>query len=225
MSEINDWLIQLYKRFDKEVQLLLSKEPFWNICHSCPDGYCCRKSKIPVMSLEWDNITAYVKENFSKRNKDRYLENVMSQKIQCPFLFDNRCSVYPVRPWSCRIYPYIVSFYSTPLVIQSGSFIQPSCPTLAKSFGVTQGEISLIRAVVLEKDETGRLLKCQLQKPRPLWLIDASDYFQEYVESMPKNENGILDGWSMHEWVGFTVYMKNTGAITQAKLLEVLGLD
>ena len=225
MSEINDWLIQFYKRFNKDVKLLLSKEPFWEICHSCPDGYCCRRSAIPVMTPEWNNIIRYVRDNLTNRNKNRYFKNVMSQEIQCPFLFDNRCLVYPVRPWACRIYPYVVSFYSTPLVIQSGNFIPPSCPTLAKSFGVNQGEITLCKAIPLEKDETRRLLKCQLQQPKPLWLIDASDYFQEYDKNMPKNANGTLEGSNMHEWLECALKMKNTGQITQAKLLKVLGMD
>jgi Fe-S-cluster containining protein len=224
MDKINDWLIQFYRRFDKEVRLLLSKEPFWKICHQCPDGDCCKKSLIPVMTPEWDNIVEYVKKNFPKRNKERYLENVMSQNIQCPFLFDSRCSVYSVRPWSCRIYPYIVSFYSTPLVIQSGNFIMPSCPTLAQSFGVNQGEISFCKAVSLERDKTGQLFKCQLQQPRPLWLIDASDYFQEYDKNMPKNENGNLEGWNMHQWFEFALHMKDTGEFTETKFLEFLGL-
>jgi Fe-S-cluster containining protein len=221
----SDWLTQFYERFDEEVRLLLNKEPFWRICSSCPDGDCCRRIRVPVMSPEWENIVAYVKKNFSERNKNRYFKNVISQKAKCPFLFGNRCSVYSVRPWSCRIYPYVVSFYSTPLVIQSGNFIAPSCPTLAKPFGVIEGTISLCRAIPLEKDETGRLFKCQLERPRPLWMIDASDYFQEYDNNMPRNEDGKLDGWDMDDWVRFPLYLNYAGEITQTKFLELLGLD
>ena len=191
MNHLSEWLGDFYVRFDSDIQLLLNEEPFWKVCHSCPDGYCCQKEIVPVMSLEWHLITRYVKEEFSKQSKNRLLENVETKRPQCPFLFSHRCAIYPVRPWACRTYPYTISFQHSPLSLQSGGIVLPRCPTLAPLFQIEPDTIVSCQPEVLDRHESGKIVKCQLPKHQALWLIDASSYFHEYLGEMPKDEVGI----------------------------------
>jgi len=224
-SELTEWLLNLYERLEKDVRLLSEEEPFWKVCHDCTDGYCCQKNAIPVMSMEWDMVTRYVKKTFSNRNKGRLMDNIESKRIWCPFLFSGKCSVYPVRPWSCRIYPYVISFHSSKITFQTGYISLPLCRSLAKSFGIKVGEIAFLAPEILSRHTSGKLVKCSLEKPRPLWYVDATDYFAEYENNMPKNESGVLDGDDMHRWVELPKYLRDIGKISQQKFREVLGLD
>ena len=223
--KMSEWLRHFYRRFDNDVRILLSQEPLWKACHSCHDGYCCRKEEIPVMGEEWNLVTDYVRRELSKRSKDRFLANIESERIQCPFLFGHRCAVYPVRPWACRIFPYTISFYRSPITFQSGGIFLPYCPTLAPLFGVKQDDKLYCQPEVVERFENGRLVKCQLEKLGLLWLIDISEYFREYEERLPKNEWGTLDGDRMHNWVGLPKLLRDTGVIDEGKFRGSLGLD
>lgn len=224
LSEIGEWLLEFFQRFDDEVKLLLKEEPFWEVCHQCPDGYCCSKPTLPIMGEEWLLIQDYVKQNFSRQSKKRLLENIERARLQCIFLFGNRCSVYSVRPWACRIYPYTISFHTSPITFQVGGVALPSCPTLASAFGLKQDQLFFHYPNVLSR-HSSRLVKCKLKKHKPLWLIDGSDYFRKYEAKMPKNEEGTLDGSNMHEWVEFAKLAKQKGYIDNSKFLSSFGLD
>ncbi len=177
------------------------------------------------MRLEWDNIRRYVKENFSKRNKVRFLENVESKSEKCPFLFGHRCSVYSVRPWACRLCPYIVSFYSHGISSESSRIYLPLCTTLAGAFGVRQGEVTTHEVTALERHKEGNLVRCHFQKPHPLWLIDASDYFKEYDEAMTRADDERLEKRDLFDWIGLSKFMRDEGQISQKKFMQELGLD
>lgn len=225
LSEVGKWLLDLFQRFDCDIELLLNEEPFWKVCHQCPDGNCCTKPIVPTMGEEWSLIRNFVKERFSVDEKKKLLRNIKAKQLQCIFLVNNRCSIYPVRPWACRIFPYTISFYSSPITKQVGGLALPSCPTLASAFSLKVGELFFHRPPVLYRHSSGRLVKCKLKKHRPLWLIDISEYWHEYEQNMPKNEAGTLEGWNMHEWVGFAKYARETGLINDSKFLEQFGLD
>lgn len=94
-------------------------------------AHCCHQN-IPVHAAEEHIITEFVDREFSEEQKDalsgrlhawfsfmnentpnRYLSakdilefgaKLISQRVPCPFLIDNLCSIYPVRPITCRTF-------------------------------------------------------------------------------------------------------------------------
>lgn len=225
MNDATQQLSSLYDKFNADVQLLLEKEPLWRVCSTCPDGHCCRRETVPVMGLEWDNIIRYLKSSFTKANKRIFQTNVDKGGLPCPFLIHDRCSVYSVRPWSCRIYPYTISFHTSLITSQSGTFYAPYCPTLAFPTGGKIGQLISYQPDVLNRLPDSRLVNVQINQNQSFWLIDITSYQSEYETFMPKNEYGTLFGDDMHKWVGLIKYLRDTGKIDQSKFLESLGLD
>lgn len=225
MDDLSEWLSNLYDRFNSDVQALFEKEPIWKSCSNCPDGHCCQRETVPVMTPEWDNIIKYVKCNFTKLNKLRFEKNVDRGRLPCPFLLHNRCAVYSVRPWSCRIYPYTISFHKSPTTIQNGDFFAPYCPSLAPKFGVKVKQLIRYTPVILDRLRNSNLVKIQINPNLSFWIIDITQYQDEYENKMPKNEVGTLLGDDMHRWVGLIKYLKDARKINQSKFLELLGLD
>ncbi|HHV65345.1 MAG TPA: YkgJ family cysteine cluster protein [Peptococcaceae bacterium] len=67
-------------------------------------GSCCRLLPVPINHLEYLGLSWYVTEMLVC--EDRYavksrLQN-LSEDSPCPFLIDNACLVYPLRPLACR---------------------------------------------------------------------------------------------------------------------------
>lgn len=224
-SDIGKWLIDFFKRFDSEVQFLYKEEPLWKACYKCLSGHCCSKPVLPIMGAEWDLIRDFVKEQFSPKDKKRLLRKIESLSLECIYLVENRCSVYPVRPWICRLFPYTISFYSSPLTAQVGGIALPSCPTFAPVFGLKINELFFQYPKILTRHSSNRLVKCKLKKHRPLWLIDGTEYWREYEREMPKTANGVLDGMNMHEWVGIAKSGRDQGVIEVNNYLAYFGLS
>ena len=225
MDESTEWLSKLYERFENDIQMLFQKEPLWKDCSNCSDGYCCQRETVPVMSPEWDNIIKYVKSNFTNIDKRRFETNVDKERLACPFLFHNRCAVYPIRPWSCRIYPYTISFHNSPTTTQSGDFFTPYCPTLAPIFGTKVRQIVRCEPAILGRLENSNLIQIQIDTTQPFMVIDITQYQNQYENNMPKNEFGTLLGDDMHKWVGLIKYLRDARKINQSKFLKLLGLD
>lgn len=81
-------------------------------CKMC--GTCCTDPP-PAALVEYLNIYRYIRDHLQERQQELlkktvaffYLELVEPEQ-RCPFLdADNRCIIYPVRPFSCRIYGLI----------------------------------------------------------------------------------------------------------------------
>jgi len=87
---------------------------------ACKAGcsWCCHFS-IDIRPIEAFNIVEFMGKNFSTDRIDqirnelianvqvlKHLDDVqrMQLNIKCPFLVEGRCSVYPVRPQTCRNY-------------------------------------------------------------------------------------------------------------------------
>jgi len=101
-------------------------------CTQC--GNCCRHN-IPVLDkkdiervsvrlqLSNDEFTAQYLHKFT--GKDLYIMN----RIPCPFLKDNVCSVYEERFESCRVYPQLLSYNN---VVNAGNLIKNTgiCPII-----------------------------------------------------------------------------------------------
>ncbi|NQT00400.1 MAG: YkgJ family cysteine cluster protein [Planctomycetes bacterium] len=72
-------------------------------CHKgCSN--CCRIHSIPITKPELSGISWYYSEicesDIRKQIRTRLLNN--DKTIECPFLLDDVCSIYPVRPLACR---------------------------------------------------------------------------------------------------------------------------
>ncbi len=71
-------------------------------CERC--GECCRT--LPI-SLNWDDIERlyrYEGEVFLDKLDENAIENCL--KTPCPYLKDNRCTIYNKRPLVCRVFPF-----------------------------------------------------------------------------------------------------------------------
>ena len=81
-------------------------------CTTCAN--CCRQEKPTFSEEEIDRLTRRLEMERSQFI-EKYLERAemgsdnpwQTRKLPCPFLKDNRCSVYEDRPADCRGYPYL----------------------------------------------------------------------------------------------------------------------
>ena len=111
-----------YERFQNEIKLLYELEPFWRTCLKCPDGYCCTQQTYkgkgyqgnPYLLEDWWLMLQFVRDNFLNEEKIQLIKNIRSNRKNCIFLFDKRCSIHSARPWTSRIHPYTVSFHTSP---------------------------------------------------------------------------------------------------------------
>jgi hypothetical protein len=65
---------------------------------------CCRNQKILLTNLELSGITWYVMEKLDHELRQQVRSQLANSKGApgCPFLVEGVCSVYPVRPLTCR---------------------------------------------------------------------------------------------------------------------------
>jgi len=79
-------------------------------CAGC--AACCNWGSPPAFFIEYLNMYKYIRDNLKDQWRDLleksieyfYLELVDAQQ-KCPFLnSDNKCSIYAVRPFTCRSY-------------------------------------------------------------------------------------------------------------------------
>ncbi|MDD5122936.1 MAG: YkgJ family cysteine cluster protein [Dehalococcoidales bacterium] len=202
LHESLTWLADFKERFDDDVKRLYAKEPLWSKCQNCPDGHCCGHGIYPVtMSRlnpfrleEWWLQLEYVKDNFSEDEKKQLVRNVLSKRPHCIFLFDNRCSVHPARAWACRVHPYTISFHTNPDYFPVGQLAIPSCPAFAHTFSVKKNEIVVQSPAILAKEPGSRLIQVKLKKRKPVWLLDATDYVNEF-ENRAGGEERSAEDW------------------------------
>lgn len=224
MNEQSNWLTDLYERFDKIIQRLLAEEPFWQPCSTCSEPQCCHSTTVPVTDTEWGLMARHVRDTFDEQQKHTLLSNIESSSRHCPFLFGSKCSVYPVRPWACRITPYTVSFdESDPVRNITGLFL-PYCSTLAPYFGQKSGHIVYQEPIVLDRQATGPLVKLGLNIPGPLWFIDGSGCFREYEEKIPESQDEKPQDNSIRNRVDFSRFLRDESRISEAEFLEGFGL-
>lgn len=102
MKSLLDDLAGFYEKLDQALQ------PSKRTCGAC--GECCIKaSMLKIYPLELENIKRYVNNEYSIK---KFLDFANSTAIkiwgtvegQCPFQTGTLCSIYPVRPYFCRIY-------------------------------------------------------------------------------------------------------------------------
>jgi Fe-S-cluster containining protein len=109
---------QIYLVVDRTVKLAKKINPE-SYCISCPITCCINDLYLPVTFLEWKSIEAYlnkktdeslkeqIRENLAKIPADLFnIENDLNKfkGKSCPLLINNKCSIAPYRPLSCRTY-------------------------------------------------------------------------------------------------------------------------
>ncbi len=87
---------------------------------ACKAGcsWCCHFS-VDVRAVEAFRILDYMRQHFSLAEQERLRQEIaknslevaplddlerMKRTVRCPFLVEGRCSIYPVRPQTCRNY-------------------------------------------------------------------------------------------------------------------------
>ncbi len=221
MDGLVEKTLDIYARFEKEVGRLHQIEPLWQPCNDCTDGYCCRSETVPVMKHEWERIINFVKTEMPDNQKRRLQTNIEKGKPKCPFLMRERCAVYAVRTWTCRIYPYTISSHRA---AHQGEFIVPYCAAYAATFGSRENRLEAYRPQIIQKMEGTNLVKIRIKDSLEFWVIEISAYSAEFAAMLPRNEKGLMDGDDMHNWAGIVKYLRDNRKIDQAKFLELLGL-
>ena len=79
-------------------------------CSTC--GLCCKDEELTIKELDVNKISRNLQLD-KKSFLDQYThynpatkETIMN--MPCPFLNENRCTIYPVRPEICRNYPIFI---------------------------------------------------------------------------------------------------------------------
>lgn len=65
---------------------------------------CCKSMQIDVLRQEISTISWYVSEIMDFESQERIKPRLLQRQdlTECPFLLDDACSIYPVRPLTCR---------------------------------------------------------------------------------------------------------------------------
>lgn len=80
-------------------------------CSIC--GICCKDCKVPLFDYEIKKIADFLKIKTKKFKKMYIVKSTTSITKQgfkqpCPFLKNNKCDIYSVRPLACRSFPFAV---------------------------------------------------------------------------------------------------------------------
>ena len=110
-------------------------------CGKCCDVengvvYLTGEDQIVIADFLEMSLKNFQKE-FLKRNGEGIWEIRDEHPSRCRFLVDNQCSIYPVRPLQCRLYP----FWST-ILNDCKTFYSEPCPGIGKGEAM---DISLIK--------------------------------------------------------------------------------
>jgi uncharacterized protein len=66
--------------------------------------HCCLKPTVPIAPPEIWGISWWANEILTKNDKDAVANQLMRTDAVCPFLLNNTCLIYPMRPIACRIF-------------------------------------------------------------------------------------------------------------------------
>jgi Fe-S-cluster containining protein len=109
-ENLHPWLpllLDAYAIMDKGVAQAITKEQEKGNKLACTKGcsHCCKIHKdIPIYPLELVGISWYVTEKISGSEREILMDHLRnySENSPCPFLVNNICSIYPMRPLACR---------------------------------------------------------------------------------------------------------------------------
>ncbi len=98
-----------HHQVDKMVHKIYQKYLSRYDCTAC--GNCCKILVITLYHEEVEKIAKYLNISYKKMKK-KYIERKTAEGFilkgqKCPFLHDNKCSIYKYRPEVCRSYPHL----------------------------------------------------------------------------------------------------------------------
>ena len=87
----------------------MSEETLFMQAHCIKCGNCCRAfDKFKITKKELKQIAKYRTTTWQiliKQLNTRMVGQTCYINQPCPFLKDNLCSIYAVRPWNCKAFP------------------------------------------------------------------------------------------------------------------------
>ncbi|MCH7973750.1 MAG: YkgJ family cysteine cluster protein [Bacteroidetes bacterium] len=96
---INDYQINLFGRREEQSKRLKI------VCHKgCSN--CCKNPMVPILDLIRKGISWYISEIMDYNTQEKIKVNIsnMQKSTVCPFLVNDVCSIYEVRPLACRTF-------------------------------------------------------------------------------------------------------------------------
>ena len=65
---------------------------------------CCYNPAVPIVPVELQGISWFSCEIMDKDNQNKLIQNLLGRQntTKCPFLINEHCSIYPLRPLACR---------------------------------------------------------------------------------------------------------------------------
>ena len=121
---------------------------------SCKIGCseCCKMGDYPMSQLEFDYIMrGYI--NLDEQTKQIIKTNI--QNIEkggaCPFLIENKCSIYPYRPIVCRVHGLA---YRTNNIVK-----MPYCANQGKNYAEVYSGKEILLEPISENLDTPEILK------------------------------------------------------------------
>lgn len=97
---------------------------FYGSCDDCLHPICCTAASPSLLSNEVSRISQYVGIS-EKKFKKNYVVKLNLPKIKrrlvepCPFLKNNRCSIYKKRPQACTTFPFESSIFMGSVRLES----------------------------------------------------------------------------------------------------------
>lgn len=174
-ERVHGWLsilLDAYAIVDTGIELAVRREERLRKAKvACAKGCdaCCHQSDIPLYPHELVGIYWYASEKFDGRQKD-----ILRQRIShgmengaCLFLMDYACSIYPMRPVSCRQFNVFGSpckdgedpYYSRP-----GDVLMPLNGYIDRAFGKVLPLYNIKTGSDMERSV--RLVRAQLMNLR-----------------------------------------------------------
>ena len=134
---------------------LLDEVDAAHLCKTC-QAQCCKLGGATASKLEVEAIIAkgYI-NHFVKMSDDVYITKWVNDGV-CPYLIENECSIYEVRPLGCRLFPVSMTL--------SGQVCLVKCPL----------------ASILAEETIEKRKALLLQRPRSFTLFGRS-YLKSHI--------------------------------------------
>lgn len=133
----------LYAVVDEGNAVALEAEQARGRRPACTKGctHCCRDQYIPMTAAEMEGMMMYAAAELHEPVRSRVVHNIPDQGMSetCPFLVDDVCSIYPMRPMACRRY-YVLELACGPqedvLLTRPNHILQPLAEYTHKAFSI-----------------------------------------------------------------------------------------
>ncbi|MBD3206824.1 YkgJ family cysteine cluster protein [Candidatus Bathyarchaeota archaeon] len=110
-------------------------------CREFSCSACCRENSMPLTIRDIQRIVkkGFKPEDFIvRKNNERHLRNL---EDSCVFLKEGKCTIYPIRPEGCRLYPLIYDSSKNRVIIDQ------LCPH-SENFNIKQNRSKQLRELV-----------------------------------------------------------------------------